>query len=263
MAAYAVAQEHSQIRDLWRHQQPDALCCSTPAWKRFASVATILRGRKTGSHQVQQERLADARAHADLVLATDQRDQQALADDIVRLLVRARGATGRQRQRHERAVLRGVALVTYGRSLRTLKRELVPGRAHLRPLTCLAALLAVCGLLAACSVTSSSTTPTPRASSGAPLASPRSSPIVLASPDGGEVILAQPTAAPPKTSGDQTLTLAGSAQGPLTLDPALVRDVESAFLARQIFRGLVSLDDTLQPQPELAERIEISGDGLR
>jgi ABC-type transport system substrate-binding protein len=95
------------------------------------------------------------------------------------------------------------------------------------------------------------------------LASPLSSPIVLASPDGGEVILAQPTVERPSTTGEQTLTLAGSAKGPLTLDPAVLRDVESAFLARQIFRGLVSLDDALQPQPELAERIEISADGLR
>lgn len=60
----------------------------------------------------------------------------------------------------------------------------------------------------------------------------------------------------------QRLTLAGSVYGPATLDPALVRDVESAFLARQIFRGLVSLDESLQPQPELARTIEVSPDGM-
>lgn len=60
----------------------------------------------------------------------------------------------------------------------------------------------------------------------------------------------------------QHLTLAGSVYGPGTLDPALVRDVESAFLSRQIFRGLVSLDESLQPQPELAREIEISPDGM-
>ncbi len=63
-------------------------------------------------------------------------------------------------------------------------------------------------------------------------------------------------------SSNQHLTLAGSVYGPATLDPALVRDVESAFLSRQIFRGLVSLDESLQPQPELARDIEISPDGM-
>lgn len=60
----------------------------------------------------------------------------------------------------------------------------------------------------------------------------------------------------------QHLTLAGSAFGPSTLDPALVRDVESAFLARQIFRGLVRLDNDLLPVPDLASSIEVSDDGL-
>lgn len=62
--------------------------------------------------------------------------------------------------------------------------------------------------------------------------------------------------------GEQHLTLAGSTFGPSTLDPALVRDAESAFLSRQVFRGLVSLDGSLQPQPELAESIEVSEDRL-
>ncbi len=63
------------------------------------------------------------------------------------------------------------------------------------------------------------------------------------------------------TRRSQHLTLAGSAYGPGTLDPALVRDVESAFLTRQVFRGLVSLDSSLHPQPELAKVIETSEDG--
>lgn len=90
VAAYAVAQEHSQIRDLWRHQLPDALVLLD------ASLETVRRRRADPAwpewiYTVQQERLADARAHADLVLATDQRDQQALADEIVRLLARRAG----------------------------------------------------------------------------------------------------------------------------------------------------------------------------
>jgi hypothetical protein len=85
--AYAVAQEHSQIRDLWNHQLPDALVLLD------ASLETVRLRRADPAwpawiYAVQQERLADARAHADLVLATDHSDQQALADEIVRLLVR-------------------------------------------------------------------------------------------------------------------------------------------------------------------------------
>jgi oligopeptide transport system substrate-binding protein len=63
-------------------------------------------------------------------------------------------------------------------------------------------------------------------------------------------------------TGDQHLRLAGSTFGISSLDPALVRDVETAFFARQVFRGLVRLDDSLQVAPELAESIEVSPDGL-
>jgi hypothetical protein len=87
VAAYAVAQEHSHIRDLWNHQQPDVLVLLD------ASLETVRRRRADPVwpewiYAVQQERLADARAHADLVLATDERDQHALADEIERLLAR-------------------------------------------------------------------------------------------------------------------------------------------------------------------------------
>lgn len=61
---------------------------------------------------------------------------------------------------------------------------------------------------------------------------------------------------------DQHLRLAGSVFGLQTLDPALVRDVDSAFLSRQIFRGLMKLDADLQPVPELAATIEVAEDGL-
>jgi oligopeptide transport system substrate-binding protein len=70
----------------------------------------------------------------------------------------------------------------------------------------------------------------------------------------------QPIKANP--SGDQTLVLAAPPDAPATLDPALTRDIGTTFIVRQIFRGLTRLDDTLQPVPELADRIEISGDGL-
>jgi peptide/nickel transport system substrate-binding protein/oligopeptide transport system substrate-binding protein len=62
-------------------------------------------------------------------------------------------------------------------------------------------------------------------------------------------------------SGEQVLRLAGPVEGPDSLDPALSRDLGSAFLVRQVFRGLTAFDHDLQPVPELAERIEISPDG--
>ena len=49
---------------------------------------------------------------------------------------------------------------------------------------------------------------------------------------------------------------------PAPLDPAVARDVNSAFMTRQVFRGLTRFDENLEPVPELAQRIEISADGL-
>lgn len=139
-----------------------------------------------------------------------------------------------------------------------------------RPLVRLAALIVAFSLLTGCSLSRSSSgahAPTTSSPASTAVRTTNSTPVptavVIASPDGGETIIAPPVAPRPATRGEQMLTLAGSANGPLTLDPALVRDAESAFLARQIFRGLVSLDDELQPQPELADRIEISADGRR
>ena len=80
--------------------------------------------------------------------------------------------------------------------------------------------------------------------------------------DGTTVITAvdEPSVATPK--GDQTLHLAGPTEGPDSLDPAFSRDLSSAFLVRQIFRGLTRLDKDLNPVPEIADRIEISADEL-
>lgn len=83
-----------------------------------------------------------------------------------------------------------------------------------------------------------------------------------ATPGTPSVLEAPTPAATPKASGSQTLTLVGSASGPATLDPALVQDADSAFVVRQVFRGLVGLDDEMRPVPELAQRIDVSADGL-
>ena len=48
---------------------------------------------------------------------------------------------------------------------------------------------------------------------------------------------------------------------PLTLDPALVSDAGSHDFILQIFSGLVTLDDNLQPVPDIAKSWTISSDG--
>lgn len=56
------------------------------------------------------------------------------------------------------------------------------------------------------------------------------------------------------------LRLAGSWLGLTTLDPALARDADTIFLARQVSRGLVGYDEKLAPVAELARAIEASED---
>lgn len=81
------------------------------------------------------------------------------------------------------------------------------------------------------------------------------------SDDGWTVIEAADEPVEWAPSGEQVLRLAGPVQM-RSLDPALVKDLASMFLLRQVYAGLTRLDDELQPIPGLAERIEISPDGL-
>ena len=57
------------------------------------------------------------------------------------------------------------------------------------------------------------------------------------------------------------LRLAGPVQGPETLDPAQMRDLSAVTLLRQIYRGLIYYDNSLNPVPELAESYDVSADG--
>ena len=50
---------------------------------------------------------------------------------------------------------------------------------------------------------------------------------------------------------------------PTTLDPALITDVSSASIAAKLFNGLVKLNENLEIAPDIAERWQISKDGLR
>jgi oligopeptide transport system substrate-binding protein len=58
-----------------------------------------------------------------------------------------------------------------------------------------------------------------------------------------------------------TLIMTLGAEDPANLDPALVGDSTSAFLASQLFSGLVQFDNELNVQPDLAERWDVSNDG--
>jgi ABC-type transport system substrate-binding protein len=58
------------------------------------------------------------------------------------------------------------------------------------------------------------------------------------------------------------LTLSGGPVDPPTLDPALVRDAGTAFIDRQIFRGLVGLSPDLNAEPDLAEKVDLSADQM-
>ena len=81
-------------------------------------------------------------------------------------------------------------------------------------------------------------------------------------PGGSIVLHANRVPRESNPTGEQVLRLAGTTIDPAPLDPAVARDVNSAFMARQVFRGLTRFDENLVPVPELAETIEISADGL-
>lgn len=58
------------------------------------------------------------------------------------------------------------------------------------------------------------------------------------------------------------LRLAGPDAGLASLDPALSRDLDTNFLVRQVFRGLMGFDEELRPVPELASDVTVSDDHL-
>jgi hypothetical protein len=83
--AWAVAQEHSGIPDLWRHLGPDRLVMLD------VTLSTIRRRRKDDGwpewiFNVQQERLANARVHADVLVATDNLTLDAVVEEIASAL---------------------------------------------------------------------------------------------------------------------------------------------------------------------------------
>ena len=76
--AWAVAQEHSAIPELWRHLGPDRLVFLD------TTIQTVRERRQDDNwpewiFNLQQERLADARANADVIVTTD----DLTLDDVV------------------------------------------------------------------------------------------------------------------------------------------------------------------------------------
>jgi ABC-type transport system substrate-binding protein len=65
----------------------------------------------------------------------------------------------------------------------------------------------------------------------------------------------------PRSLEGNILVLAGGAQDPPEIDPALANDASSTFVIRQIFSGLVTLDQDLQVIPDLAEGWKTSSSG--
>lgn len=92
--------------------------------------------------------------------------------------------------------------------------------------------------------------------------------IVLILLIGTVVSCLPPTMAPSTADPDEqapggqgVLVLAGGDRDPPTLDPALANDSSSTFVIRQLFGGLVTLDQDLQVIPDLASDWQISADG--
>lgn len=90
--AHIVAQEHSRVRELWRHGgEPDALIYLD------ASPPTITARRHNNFpawlYAKQQQRLASARSHASLYLHTDRLSAAAVEHRVVDHLQRVRPAT--------------------------------------------------------------------------------------------------------------------------------------------------------------------------
>jgi len=87
-------------------------------------------------------------------------------------------------------------------------------------------------------------------------------PGMIASTPTARSTVAPPTVAPARPRAGQGQTLVLRPLGaPLTLDPHLVQDADSAEFVVHIFGGLVAIDENLKLVPDLAERWEISPDG--
>jgi len=82
--AYNVAQEHSCVHDFWNKKHPDVLVMID------ATLPTVKKRRVVywGQDRIdtQHKRLADAKAHADLYIQTDDLDAAAVRQKVIDFL---------------------------------------------------------------------------------------------------------------------------------------------------------------------------------
>jgi oligopeptide transport system substrate-binding protein len=96
---------------------------------------------------------------------------------------------------------------------------------------------------------------------------PSASSVFQVNPISGTPVPGKATVAPTRsastTSGAKILRLPAAGSGdPPTLDPALAGDATSAAYVVEIFSGLVTLDQNLKVVPDIAEKYDVSADGL-
>jgi oligopeptide transport system substrate-binding protein len=80
--------------------------------------------------------------------------------------------------------------------------------------------------------------------------------------DGDATANPTPRSGEPSTSGSSSGDLRLLGADPITMDPALAGDAGSATYIVEVFGGLMTLDRDLKVVPDIAERYEVSQDGL-
>ncbi len=85
--------------------------------------------------------------------------------------------------------------------------------------------------------------------------------LVATGGGGGSKVSVQQTVTPSGTSGPSAGELRLLGSNPITLDPALAQDAESAVYIVEIFGGLLTLDPQLRIQPDLTREIPATENG--
>ena len=82
--AYNVAQEHSGIHDFWAKRHPDILVMIDATMPAIHTRRVVYWDESR--LEVQHKRLADAKAHADLYIQTDQYNAQQVRDKVINFI---------------------------------------------------------------------------------------------------------------------------------------------------------------------------------
>ena len=79
--AHNVAQEHSVIKKLWNHKQPDILVVLDVSLSSIRQRRTVPWGEERLA--IQRGRLCDAYEHADLYIQTDELSKEAIVQQVL------------------------------------------------------------------------------------------------------------------------------------------------------------------------------------